>query len=248
MTSTGHRLSDNPQPTILSGTPQPKTTRVFDWWNLIAFLAVASLYVRAIFFTPTELRQGDAQKIFYVHPPAAFAAYVAYFLGAGMSVVYLWLRDSRADRLARCAVEVAVLFNAVVVITGPLWAKPIWGVWWAWEDPRLTFTLFLLFIGFAYLVLRTAIEDTRMRARLSAVLAILGSLLIPFIHLTVYLFRSAHPMPIVWKPSAPSLPREMLITFIWAQLAFLALCASFVRSRYRVECQREEVDIARERV
>ena len=105
------------------------------------------------------------------------------------------------------------MFTTVVLVTGPLWARPVWGTWWTW-DARLTLTLFLWFIYVGYLVLRGAIEDPSLRARYSAVLGILGSLLIPFIHLSVYLFRTLHPRPIVIKPSAPSLPPEMLTTLV----------------------------------
>jgi heme exporter protein C len=212
---------------------------VFDWWNLLAVIAVACVYVRAIFFTPIEAHQGEVQKTFYLHPPAAVAAYIAYFVVAVMSVVYLWIRDERADRLAESAMEVATLFTTVAITGGSLWAKPIWGVWWTWSDPRLTWTLFLWFVGVAYMVMRSAIDDGDMRARFSAVLSILAALLIPFIHLTVYLFRTQHPMPIVFKPSEPSLPAEMLITFLSSLAAFAFLCVTLIRSRYRLGTQRD---------
>jgi heme exporter protein C len=202
------------------------------WLPTLAAVAVAGSIVRAAFFTPLEARQGAAQKIFYIHVPSAWVAFLAFGLVAVASAVYLWLRDERLDRFAESSAEVGVVFTTVVLITGPLWAKPIWGTYWAWWDVRLVSTLFLWFIYVAYLVLRGAVESAALRARYSAVLGILGALLIPFIHLSVYLFATMHPMPIVGKPSAPSLPGEMLTTLLLSLFSFTLMYFAFVRSRY----------------
>jgi heme exporter protein C len=171
---------------------------IFDWLFVLAALCVVAIYIRAIYFTPIEATQGAAQKIYYLPVPAALAAYIAVSLTALTSIVYLWLHDERADRLAEASAEVGLVFLTVVLTTGPLWGHKIWGAWWAWWDMRLTLTLFLWFVVAAYLVVRGAVEDAAMRARFSAVLGILGALLIPFIHLSVYLFQARlHPMPIV---------------------------------------------------
>jgi heme exporter protein C len=207
--------------------------RLFDWVLLLALAGVAGVVVRIMWFTPSEAAQGAAQKIYYIHVPAAVSAYLALSILAVTSVVYLWLHDERADRLAESSAEVALLFTTVVLCTGPFWAKPIWGTWWTW-DARLSLTLFLWFVTASYLVLRGAVEDDSMRARYSAVLGVLAALLIPFIHLSVYLFRTLHPMPIVLKPSAPSLPPEMLTTFIASSFAFLFFCVALIRARYRL--------------
>ncbi len=212
----------------------------FDWLFVVAVIAVALAYVRAIFFTPPEAKQGLAQKIYYLHLPAALNAYIAFSIVAITSVVYLWLRDDRADRVAESAAEVGLLFTTVVLTTGPIWGKPIWGTWWTW-DARLTATLFLWFIYAGYLVMRGAVEDPAMRARFSAVLGILGALLIPFIHLSVYLFRTLHPMPVVLKPDRPSLPNDMLITLTLSFVAFALLCVALIRARYRYGIMRDEL-------
>jgi heme exporter protein C len=211
---------------------------MFDWLIAVAALGVIGAYIRVIFFTPAEAAQGMAQKIYYLHIPAALNAYIAFGLVAIASLAYLWLRDDRADRLAESAAEVGLLFTTVVLVTGPIWGKPIWGTWWTW-DARLTLTLFLWFIYAAYLVLRGAIDEPGMRARYSAVLGILGVLLIPFIHLSVYLFRTLHPMPIVLKPERPSLPGEMLTTLLLSFAAFVLLCVSLIRVRYRLALERD---------
>jgi heme exporter protein C len=213
---------------------------VFEWFFAIAVLGVVAIYVRAIYFTPIEATQGAAQKIYYLHVPAALSAYIAVSLTALTSVVYLWLHDERADRLAEASAEVGLVFLTVVLVSGPLWGHEIWGAWWAWWDMRLTLTLFLWFVVAAYLVVRGAVEDSAMRARFSAVLGVLGALLIPFIHLSVYLFQARlHPMPVVLKPSEPSLPPEMLTTFLLAFLAFTTLCLAFIGARYRVGVLRD---------
>lgn len=209
------------------------------WLPMLAGAAVIGAVIRAVFYTPLEARQGAAQKIFYIHVPAAWVAFLAFFLVAVASGIYLWLRDPRLDHFAESSAEVGVVFTTVVLITGPLWAKPIWGTWWAWWDVRLVSTLFLWFIYVAYIVLRGAIESPDLRARYSAILGILGALLIPFIHLSVYLFSTMHPMPIVGKPSAPSLPGEMLTTLLLSLTAFTLLYVAFVRSRYHYAVERE---------
>jgi heme exporter protein C len=211
------------------------------WLPSIAGLAVVGAVIRAAYFTPLEARQGAAQKIFYIHVPAAWVAFLAFGLVALASAIYLWLRDQRLDQFAESSAEVGVVFTTVVLITGPLWAKPIWGTYWAWWDVRLVSTLFLWFIYVSYIVLRGAVESPDMRARYSAVLGILGALLIPFIHLSVYLFATMHPRPIVGKPSAPSLPNEMLLTLFISLLAFTLLYLAFVRTRYRYAVERDAI-------
>jgi heme exporter protein C len=214
-----------------------------DWLFGVAVLLVAITFVRVIWFTPLEALQGAAQKIFYLHLPAAFIAlYIAFPLVVLMSVLYLWLKDLRFDRIAEASAEVGVVFTTVVLTTGPLWGKPIWGTWWTW-DARLTLTLFLWFIYVGYLVLRGAIDDAQMRARYSAVLGILGALLIPFIHLSVYLFRTLHPMPVVLKPSAPSLPPDMLKTLLLSFVSFAVLYVALLRARVRLATERAALEM-----
>jgi len=211
---------------------------LFGWFFGLAVVCVAAAYVRAIYFTPIEALQGASQKIYYVHVSAAISAYLSLGILALLSIIYLWIRDERADRLAESAGEIGLLFLTVVLTTGPLWGKPIWGTWWTW-DARLTLTLFLWFLTAGYLVMRGAIEDPAMRARYSAVLGILAALLIPFIHLSVYMFNTLHPKPILLKPDKPSMPSEMLVTFFAMWGAFTLLCLALIRARYRYAVDRD---------
>jgi heme exporter protein C len=234
--------------TAPQAAPVPPVTRpVVDWMLGLAVLGMVALFVRVMAFTPLERAQGAAQKIFYVHVPAAIAAYTCFGIVALMSLVYLWLRDERADRMAAAAAEVALVFTTAVITTGPLWGKPIWGAWWVWEDMRLTLTLFLWFLGLGYLLLRGVAEDAGMRARYSAVLGVLAALLIPFIHLSVYLFRGQHPMPVVLKPEAPSLPGSMLTTLMLGFAATTFLAIVLVRARYRLALATEAADAQEDR-
>ncbi len=206
-------------------------------------LGLAGVYLLALAHTPVEARQGLAQKIFYLHVPAAWSALLSFSLVGLASALYFWLHDPRLDRFAAASAEVGVAFSAVMLTTGPIWAKPIWGTWWTW-DARLTLTLFLFFLFVGYLALRAAVQDPEERARFSAVVGILGLLLVPFIHLSVYLFRTLHPRPIVLKPSAPSLPPEMLRTLLISCAVFTLLYVGFVTARYGLALAEEARDAA----
>ena len=231
-----------PAPPGPPGSPAREARPPFDALFMLAALALAGAIARVVFFTPVEATQGAAQKIYYIHVPSALSAYLALFVTALMSLVYLWLRDERADRMAESAGEVSIVFLTAVLITGPLWGKPVWGTWWDRGDVRLTLTLFLWFVNAAYLVLRGAVDDATMRARYSAVLAVLGALLVPFIHLSVYMFRTLHPMPIVLKPERPSLPAEMLVTFVVASLAVMFYAIALMRARYRLAALQRDLE------
>lgn len=221
------------------------------WLPTVAGAAVIATVVRAAFYTPLEAKQGAAQKIYYIHVPAAWVAFLAFFVVAICGAIYLWVKDQRLDRLAESSAEVGVVFTTVVLITGPLWGKPIWGTYWTW-DARLTSTLFLWFIYLSYMVLRGAIENRALRARYAAVLGILGSLLIPFIHVSVYMFRTLHPRPILAQAGAldpsnkPPLPPEMLHTMLLSLATFTLLYLAFVNSRYRYAVERDALAAAME--
>lgn len=208
-----------------------RTLRRSAFFMALGLLLMGAVYVRALRFTPVEATQGPAQKIFYVHVPSAWVAFLAFGLVGVCSALYLFLRDVRLDRFAASAAEVGVVFTSVVLVTGPIWAKPIWGAWWTW-DARLTSTLFLWFIYFGYLVLRSAVQEPGRRARYSAVLGILGSLLVPFIHVSVLLFRTLHPKPVVLNPSGPTLPGSMLATLLFSLAVFTVFFFSLVAHRY----------------
>ncbi len=206
--------------------------------TLLGLVLLAGVYVRALVFTPVERLQGPAQKIYYLHVPAAIWAETAIVLVGLAGIFYLFLKDPRLDRFAAASAEVGTVFAVIVLTTGPIWGKPIWGTWWTW-DARLTSTLLLFFLYVGYLLLRSAITDPALRGRYAAVLGICGMVLVPFIHLSVYLFRTLHPQPIVLKPGAPSLPASMLVTWLCSLGVFTLLYVGFVTQRYALALERE---------
>src|SRR6266849_3026576 len=211
-------------------------------WVAFAGLALlGGVYVRALAFTPIERFQGPAQKIFYVHVPAAVTTELAVILVGLAGAFFLFLKDPRLDRFAEASAEVGTVFAAIVLVTGPIWGKTVWGTWWAW-DARLTSTLFLFFLYIGYLLLRGAVVDAGARARYAAVLGICGRALVPVIHLSVYLFRTLHPQPIILTQSAPSLPQSMLVTWLLSFAVFTVLYVGFVMQRYALGRAREEGD------
>jgi heme exporter protein C len=206
--------------------------------TLIGLALLAGVYVRALAFTPIERLQGAAQKIYYLHVPAAIWTETAMILVGVAGICYLFLHDPRLDRFAAASAEVGTVFATIVLTTGPLWGKPIWGTWWTW-DARLTSMLLLFFLYVGYLLLRGAVADPALRARYAAVLGICGMALVPFIHLSVYFFPTLHPQPIILKPSAPSLPSSMLVTGLSSVAVFGLLYVGFVMQRYALSLVRE---------
>src|SRR5213594_2476436 len=203
------------------------------WVTLVGLVLLAGVYLRALAFTPIERSQGPAQKIFYLHMPAAVWAELAMGLVGLAGVFYLFLKDPRLDRFAAASAEAGTVFAAIVLTTGPIWGKPIWGTWWTW-DARLTSTLFLFFLLIGNQVLRSAVTDAGLRARYAAVLGICAVVLVGFIHMSVYLFPTLHPQPIVLRPGKPGLPPEMLVTLLMSFGVFLILYAGFVMQRYAI--------------
>jgi heme exporter protein C len=218
-----------------------KLLRVGHVINLIALLLLAGIYLRALAYTPVEASQGLAQKIFYLHVPAAIWAETAMIFVGLASVFYLFTKDPRLDRFAASSAEVGTIFCAIVLATGPIWGKPIWGTWWSW-DARLTFTLFLFLLYVGYLLLRNAVPDPGARARFAAVLGICGMCEVPFIHLSVYMFPTLHPMPIVLQPGRPKLPGSMLTTWLLSLGVFTLLYVGFVLQRYGISDLRERTE------
>jgi len=202
--------------------------------TLVGLAGMLTLLWMSFFWVSTEVNQGIVQRIFYVHVPAAWTCFMAIGIAALCSGVYLWLRDDRLDRAAMCAAEGGLVFATIVITTGPLWGKIAWGTYWTWE-PRLTLTLLLWFIFVGYFMVRNATEDPEKGKRFAAVVAIVGALDIPFIHLSVIWFRSLHPQPVVAKSDGPTLPGDMLVTLLFGLLVFTVLFFGLFLFRYALE-------------
>ena len=189
-------------------------------------------------YAPVEKTMGVIQKIFYIHVPTAFLAYLAFFITFIASIFYLYRRDSRWDTVAHCAVETGVIFCTIVLITGSIWAKPIWNVWWTW-DPRLTTTLILWFTYVAYMMLRRVVKENQ-RANLAAVFGIIGFVNVPITFFSIRLWRTIHPVVITGSGFNMSGPMKfsLIITFI----AFCFLFFSLLISRIRLERLKRRVE------
>ncbi|MEE8449578.1 MAG: cytochrome c biogenesis protein CcsA [Thermodesulfobacteriota bacterium] len=202
-------------------------------WRLVWFFALAammaSLYT-IFFYAPTERTMGEVQRVFYFHVPTAITAFLAFFLVFLASILFLIKKDRKWDHLARASAEVGLLLTTLVLITGSLWAKPVWNTWWTW-DPRLTTTLVLWFIYVAYFMLRSAASgDTG--ARLAAVLGIVGFVDVPIVFMSIRWWRTIHPVTI--SPSGILLEPAMLVTLQISLVAFLLFFIVLVRERYKM--------------
>ena len=213
-----------------------------DRWLLPTGVAAALTLTVGVFmafiYAPTERTQGHAQRIFYVHVPMAWLAYLAMAVVLIGSVGYLWKRSARMDRLARSSAELGFLFTTLVLVTGSLWGRPIWNAWWQWEA-RLTTTLILWFIYLGYFMLRAYAGDRERGARYAAVLGVIGSIDVPIIHQSVEWWRSLHPEPIVLNTSGPNLPDSMLVSLLVCFAGFTLLYAYLLLVKYRIEWARD---------
>jgi len=192
----------------------------------------------AFVYAPTDRDQGDAQRIFYIHVPMAWLAYLAMGVVLVGSVGYMWKRSERMDRLARSSAELGFLFTTLVLITGSLWGRPIWNTWWQWEA-RLTTTLVLWFIFIGYFMVRAYAGDRERGARYAAVLGIIGAIDVPIIHQSVKWWRTLHPEPIVLDTGGPNLPDSMLATLVVCFIGFTLLYAYLLVQKTRVEWARD---------
>jgi heme exporter protein C len=204
---------------------------------LTAALLSYALY-EALIVAPTEQTMGDVQRIFYYHVPSAWTAFILFSINFVASVVYLIRRSNKADIVALVTAEVGVVFCTVVLVTGPIWARPVWGIWWTW-DLRLTLTLVLWLIYVSYLVLRR-FSSSGQTPLLAAVLAIFGALDVPLVYFSIWFFRTQHPQPVIG--GGGSIDPRMLHVLLINWLAFSCFAALVCWSRYRLEVLRREVD------
>lgn len=211
--------------------------------RLAAAAVVAGLYL-ALLWAPTDVTLGHVQRIFYVHVATAWNAYLAFTVVLGASLAYLKTRRLAWDRVAAASAEVGVLFTTLVLLTGPIWARAVWGAWWTW-DPRLTTTLILWFIYVGYLVLRSAVEEPERRARVAAVFGIIGFVDVPLVHFSVVWWRSIHPN-IIGRGKLELEP-TMLVALLVNVLAFSLIYLALLEARTRLEEHRAALEALRRR-
>jgi heme exporter protein C len=203
---------------------------------LMVFAGYAALYV-----APDEKTMHAIQRIFYFHVPSAICSFVAFFVVFVANFAYLGTRKPRWDWLGVAGAEVGVVCSTIVLITGPIWAHPVWGIWWTW-DARLTSTFVMWLLYTAYLLLRGFLDDPQRKAMFSAVFGIFAFLDVPLVYFSNRLWRTQHPQPVILGGSNsgldPMMGKVLLISFV----AVLCITAVLIADRYRLERLRSEFE------
>jgi heme exporter protein C len=208
----------------------------------VTLVLLALTFWLGLWVTPPDKVQGDLVRLVYVHPAIAWVAlYVSFGTATIASALYLWKRTRSMvmDRVAHCAMEVSVVFIILTLITGSIWGRPTWGVWWAW-DARLTSTAILGVLALGYLALRRANDDPALRARRSAVFAILTAINVPIIHFSVLWWKTLHQGATVFTANRTLLIHGIMAwTLLISFVAFTLLFFWLLRARYRLEVRRD---------
>jgi heme exporter protein C len=236
------RTTELPEPRRLGALREPATASLYAALLLSMGLAIFMAFI----FAPAERVQAEVYRILFVHVPSAWLAFFAFGVVAFGSVMYLIRGKSRWDRLAYASSEIGVLFTTLTLITGSVWGRSVWGVWWQW-DPRLTTTLIMWFIYVSYLALRSYIDDPNIRQRMASVLGIVGVVSVPIVWFSVEWWRSLHPTPSITNPGG-GMPPEMLFTLLVSVAAFTVFYVVLVRQRMQLELAVAELGSLRERL
>ena len=214
------RADDARPPRLLLASP---------WMGLTAFAAVIAAQTHAVLTSPPDADMGHLQKIMYVHVPAAWMTFIAFFVVLVFSVRYLWRRRESDDLLAASAAEVGATFNGLTLLLGMIWGRPAWGVWWVW-DARLTSTLVLFLIFVGYLAMRAFVDDFDQRARWSAAVGAIGAINVPIVYMSVKWWRTLHQ-----PPSSPAtLDPAYTLGLRLNAIALLLVTIYFISRRYRI--------------
>jgi heme exporter protein C len=207
----------------------------------VIILLVAAAYA-AFFVAPTDAKQGLIYRILFLHVPSAWTGLTAFFISFVASLMYIWRREPRWDWLAVSSAEVGLAFTTVVLVTGPIWAHPVWGIWWTW-DARLTSTFVLWLLYVSYLLLRTLVEEPGRRAMFSALFGIFAFIDVPLVFGSIRWWRTQHPQPIVMGAPGSGLDPTMRKVLLFSWLAMLGLMTLLLMARYRLEAMRGDLEI-----
>jgi heme exporter protein C len=221
---------------------KPRLLTILDVVTVVMLL-IATYMV--FFYAPQEAVMGDVQRVFYFHVAAGWVGMLSFIGAAVAGIVYLIKKDHQWDIVGLAAVEIGIVFLLINVVTGSIWARPIWNTWWTW-DPRLTTATVMLLIYLAYLMLRQGIEDPDRRARFGAVYAIIGSLSVPLTYFSARIFRTIHPIVIgSGDPSATGsfdMIPMMTQTFMFSLLTFTFIFADLFWHRIRLGKKADQVE------
>ena len=205
--------------------------------GFVALVAVIGATVMGLFVVPPDLNQGDAQRIMYPHVASAWLAYLSFGVTALSGIMWLWKRDLRWDSLAVAGAEIGVMFTAFAIWGGMMWGRPVWGVFWQWEDPRLTTTALLLALYMGYLLLRRLTDDPERRATRSAIVGIVAAVDIPIIHFSVEWWRGLHQTATIASPERaldPAAPMVFVGTLLGMLGAFTLAWLYLMIRRYQL--------------
>jgi len=215
--------------------------RGFPLLAIVTALLLSFALYEALIAAPTEQTMGNVQRIFYYHVPSAWTAFVLFLINFVSSIIYLIRRDSKSDIVAFVSAEVGVVFCTVVIVTGPIWARPVWGIWWAPGDIRLMTTLVLWLIYISYLMVRRLSTGGKTPV-IAAVVAIFGALDVPLVYFSIWFFRTQHPSPVIGGGGSldPRMAHVLLINWV----AFLCLAWLLCWTRYELEVAKRKVEEA----
>jgi heme exporter protein C len=222
--------------------PMPRTLRALS--AVTAGLFVIALYL-VWFYAPREAVMGEVQRVFYFHVAAGWVGALAFVVAAISGIVYLAGGDRRWDRIGLSSVEIGIVFTLINIVSGSIWARPIWNTWWTW-DPRLVTATVMELIYIAYVMLRQGLEDPDRRARFGAVYAIVGFLSVPLTFLSIRIWRTIHPVVIgSGDPTAQGafdMTPKMLTAFMFSLLTFTVIYVTLLWHRLRLESLAERVE------
>lgn len=209
-------------------------------WALVTLALLWATLYAGLLWAPTERTMGVYQRIFYIHVPAAIAAWCAFGVNFAGSLAYLWKRSLKADAWAVAGAEVGLALLAINLISGPIWARPIWGIWWAW-DARLTLTLVIWVMYAAYLMLRQMTPPGNAQPRLAAAFAMFIAVAIPIDYMSIRWWRTQHPAPVLFSSNGYLDPR-MSVALAIGMAALLSLMGLLVVVRYRQQRLANRID------
>jgi heme exporter protein C len=214
--------------------------------GFVAAAAIAAMAIVSLFVVPADLNQGDAQRVMYPHVASAWLGYLSFGVTAVAGILWLWKRDLRFDAVALAGAEIGVMFTAFAIWGGMMWGRPVWGVFWQWEDPRLTTTALLLALYVGYLLFRRLTDDPARRATRAAIVGIVAAVDIPIVHFSVEWWRGLHQGATIGSPSRmlnPAAPMVFVGTLLGMLAAFTLAWVYLMIRRYqlaRVQMAREE--------
>lgn len=222
--------------------PRPTLLKILDWLTVI-FLAVATYLV--LVFAPMEATMGNVQRVFYFHVSAGWVGMIGFLLAVVAGIIYLRTADSKWDVVGMAGIEIGLVFMLICIVTGSIWARPIWNTWWTW-DPRLVTVTIMELVYVSYLMLRQGIEEPNRRARFSAIYAIVGFISVPLTFLSIRIWRTIHPVVVgSGDPGAAGafdMNHDMRIAFFFSLFTFTVFGVTLLWHRIRIGMLAEKVE------